>query len=201
MVKPDKRYQRTHKQLLKVFMDMVLEMDFKEITVSEVSRRADINRKTFYRHFDSIYSVLDELQEDIMGDLSGLHELFALPPSLEHYRNIVKRFLQILDRNKALHKRLFCSGEYRFVFEKIRSTMTKRLDLSVVSSKASDKNTQHLYIDFLSYGFLFVVGDWLSSEKPMPEREFIENTARIMYFSAKGFLEETEQDAALHTRR
>ena len=189
MEKQDKRYIKTHEKIVKVFKEIILEKEYREITVSEISRRADINRKTFYRHYDSMYGVLEELQQEIIGDLSELQSFCSLPLSFEQYRNIVEGFIRILNKNRELHKRLFCSGDYRFVFDRIRATMTKRMDTSISLQKVFGEKQNQLFIDFFSYGFLFVVGDWLASENPLPEKEFIENTARIMYYSAKGISE------------
>ena len=189
MDKVDKRYIRTHGEILRVFKEIIQKKEYKDITVSEIARRADVNRKTFYRHFASIYVLLEELQMEIVADLSELSDFFKRPMSLEQYRNVVRGFIEILDRNRALHKRLFCSGEYHFVFDKIRSTMTKRIEETFINPKEKESQDRILYINFFSYGFLFVVADWLSSEKPIPKDDFIEKTAGIMFYSGKGYKE------------
>ncbi len=188
MERTDKRYIKTHAQIRNIFKELILEMDYRDITVSEIARRADINRKTFYRHYQSQYSILEELQQEIMEDLSGLQDFSSLPLELEHYNRFVTGFLGIILKNKALHRRLFCSGDYRFVFDSIRINTKKRIVDSLNNAEGKELEHQQLFIDFNSYGFLFVIGDWLSSESPMPEDQFAEFLAGTMYHSMKSYL-------------
>jgi len=179
----DRRYTRTHLAIRKAFTNLMLEKEYREITVSEIARLADINRKTFYRHYDSLYSVLDELQEEIMEELAELQTFLATPLGPDHYRNFVRGFLGILSKNTALHRRLFCSGEYSFVFEKIRAVMTGRIVDAFRDTESLAGKDSRLFIDFISYGFVFVVRDWLSAKKPMPVEEFTETLTRLLYLS------------------
>ncbi len=186
--KTDKRYIKTHCQIRNIFKELIFEMEYRDITVSEIARRADINRKTFYRHYQSQYSILEELQQEIMEDLSGLQDFSCLPLELEHYSRFVKGFLRIILKNKALHRRLFCSGEYRFVFDSIRINSKKKIVDSLGNAEGKGFEHQQLFIDFNSYGFLFVIGDWLASESSMPEDQFADFLAGTMYHSMKSYL-------------
>ena len=45
----DLRYQKTEALIQKNFREMLEEMDYQQITIQELSLRAQINRKTFYQ--------------------------------------------------------------------------------------------------------------------------------------------------------
>lgn len=49
----------TRKAIIQMFEDMLHEMPFDKITVSEIVTRCDISSNTFYYHFHDIYDLLD----------------------------------------------------------------------------------------------------------------------------------------------
>ena len=66
--KTDLRVIRTRKAIRDAFCAMIMEMDYQDITIKELTQRAMINRNTFYLHYDSIESLLRELQDEIAGE-------------------------------------------------------------------------------------------------------------------------------------
>ena len=50
-------------------MTLVLQKDhYSDISITEVAELADINRKTFYLHYDSIDDILTEYADDLSAD-------------------------------------------------------------------------------------------------------------------------------------
>ena len=70
----DKRTIRTVNAIRETFIDMIIEKEDVLFSIKEITDRADINRKTFYLHFQCI--------EDLYADLEALTE---------------KKLLEILD--------------------------------------------------------------------------------------------------------
>ena len=52
--KSDLRYRRTEAAIMQAFDELLKGPDSKKITVSALAREADIDRKTFYLHYNSI---------------------------------------------------------------------------------------------------------------------------------------------------
>ena len=56
--------QRSRRLLKEAFMELLAEKPYESITVSDVARKADLNRGTFYAHFDNV----DDLMRSVMAD-------------------------------------------------------------------------------------------------------------------------------------
>ena len=56
--------QRSIRLLKEAFMELLAEKPYESITVSNVARKADLNRGTFYAHFDNV----DDLMRSVMSD-------------------------------------------------------------------------------------------------------------------------------------
>ena len=57
--KLDPRVKRTRKVLKQAFTELLVEKTFADITVQDITERAEVNRATFYAHFDDKYALMD----------------------------------------------------------------------------------------------------------------------------------------------
>ena len=79
MEQVDRRVRRTKKSLEDALIALTLEKEYDEITIQEITERADVGYRTFFRH----YSDKDELLKDVLGTtMMELRELMT-PPSPE----------------------------------------------------------------------------------------------------------------------
>ena len=53
LMKQDKRTKRTKASLLKTLLKLLENKDYSEITITELTEKADVARQTFYRNYNS----------------------------------------------------------------------------------------------------------------------------------------------------
>ncbi|WP_374019574.1 TetR/AcrR family transcriptional regulator [Paenibacillus thiaminolyticus] len=58
------RMTQTKQSLIKAFVNLVNEKDFEKITIADLTERAQVNRATFYAHFNDKYELLDYIVGD-----------------------------------------------------------------------------------------------------------------------------------------
>lgn len=73
---PDRRIRRTRAALRAALLDLVAERPLSRIAVSDVTKLADVNRSTFYEHYDGVH----ELAADACT--SAFDELITAAPVL-----------------------------------------------------------------------------------------------------------------------
>ena len=70
----DRRVRRTERMLKEAFIALVLERGYDQVSVEDITSRADVARATFYAHYgrkeDLMTSVFSELVDDVMGRLT-----------------------------------------------------------------------------------------------------------------------------------
>lgn len=74
MAVKDKRFQFTEQLIRGLYKQMLKELPPDKITVSELCRRAGINRGTFYLHFRDCYELLEALGTELAAELSHCME-------------------------------------------------------------------------------------------------------------------------------
>lgn len=70
----DKRVVRTKKAIKAALFRIMKEKDISSISISELTREANVNRRTFYTHYHSITDILDEIEGDLVEALGRLVE-------------------------------------------------------------------------------------------------------------------------------
>lgn len=68
--KNDRRVIRTRRSIRKAFFELLSEKDVDKITVAELARLADIDRKTFYLHYASIEDLVEEETRTVVERLT-----------------------------------------------------------------------------------------------------------------------------------
>ena len=71
----DRRFQKNQALIRRAFLDLAKEKDFQKITVADITRRANINRMTFYSHYDTVDDIFTEFVDGMEQELrSGLSQ-------------------------------------------------------------------------------------------------------------------------------
>jgi len=68
-IKNDPRSKRTRRLLQDAFTDLMSAKKFHEISVQDITARAEVNRATFYAHFEDKYELLNTLIRDAFQNL------------------------------------------------------------------------------------------------------------------------------------
>lgn len=69
MDKQDRRVRKTREAIKEAFLDLIAARGFDALTVQDVSDAADINRSTFYAHFQDKFDLLDRTIREVLEKL------------------------------------------------------------------------------------------------------------------------------------
>jgi AcrR family transcriptional regulator len=103
--KPDGRRVRMTKLLLKnALIDIMKTKSIHLISIKEICEEADVNRSTFYRHYNTQYELYDEIIDDIANDIGSIYQndltaVEFLTKVLEYIEGRRDTFLVILSDN------------------------------------------------------------------------------------------------------
>jgi AcrR family transcriptional regulator len=102
-----RRRLRTRKQLQTALLALILEKGYDEVSIQDITDRADLARATFYIHFkdkeDLLWSVIEDVihktEEEILRDFDGV-----IPPQAEYFafRNIFEHVEQNRDTYRVI---------------------------------------------------------------------------------------------------
>lgn len=67
--KNNKRRRESKKMIEKVFVDMLQTKEINEITVSDICKKAELNRSTFYSNYTDIYDLADKIRDRLLNQV------------------------------------------------------------------------------------------------------------------------------------
>ena len=184
--KTDLRVIRTKKAIREAFCDMVIEMNYQDITIKELTRRAMINRNTFYLHYNTLDELVDELRDEIADKIISMYVSYD---NIEDVKVMIRKFFEyVASPQSTLLERIMCCGSYRFLAKKINEKViihrkeTQR-DATGMSEAAEE-------IVFSYYGSVAAVlfRKWVADGKKLSVEELIELATKLICHGVEGIL-------------
>lgn len=136
--------EKTKKAIKLAFAQLLKEKgELRKMSVSEIVSRADINRGTFYIHYDSIYGVAEDFEEEILESLAlKNHNIISINNFDSYFHNI----LNYLRENEDIYKMLLVSDDPRIFLNRLNRDITKTL-FNSLSNDSKIKKSKSLKFD------------------------------------------------------
>lgn len=147
------------------------EKSIQKITVSELCEASEINRSTFYNHYESPADVLKEIEMDVVNDLMQIWQ----ENNEEKNWSINKRaevLCSYLQDNKELSKLLLRESDINSEFASLlhqSSHIRSIYDETFAYVKSED--SKRLMITFLSNGTYHMIRQWILEDIPKTPKE------------------------------
>ncbi|MCD6425141.1 MAG: TetR/AcrR family transcriptional regulator [Anaerolineales bacterium] len=128
----DKRILRTQKLLGDALIAEAQEKGYRNITIQDVTKRADIGYRTYFRHYNGLDELLVSIAQDKLDDLfkilnlSQMGELAANPE--QYFLQIGHTLFQHVEDNQVNIRFLLLDEGMGFVFDPVMKRATQRLE-------------------------------------------------------------------------
>lgn len=109
------------------FAELINEKDAGKITVTDIVRRADINRGTFYAHYGDPMDVARQIEDEIVEKLGERIENCLAKDLIENPMPILLEVGQILEGDFAFYRLLISAPTSGGFLKKIRNLFVDRM--------------------------------------------------------------------------
>ncbi|MFF2754750.1 TetR/AcrR family transcriptional regulator [Psychrobacillus sp. NPDC058041] len=162
----DIRIVKTKEALHQSLLEILKEKTLKSISVSEICRRARVNRGTFYLHYSQVEDLFEEYFKEIMEDLANSYE--------EPYRHVsvlktsslnpsTIRIFHHIEKYKPFYKIVFSKNApltyYYLLFEEINNLL--RMDKGV---KLEEVLNMNVYCAYQANAILGIIIQWYKED-------------------------------------
>ena len=94
----DLRIKKTKRAIRSAFYELIKEKPLEKITVREIAERAEINKTTFYAHYETVYDLVDQLEQEAVAEV--ISQLNTAQGLLSSPRAFVKEIYTLLSKNQ-----------------------------------------------------------------------------------------------------
>lgn len=147
----DPRVRRTRQLIEQAFDELLAEKNFDSITVQDVTERAQINRATFYAHFEDKYALLDHsIRQKFLQEIEGrvLNACHYTPENLRMLILTVCEFQVKLNTSCAQSQKQFAPLVEKQIKEQIYELLLvwlRKMDIPVSAEMPATAATWAIY--------------------------------------------------------
>ena len=179
MNKNESKYFFTASLMNQALLELLEKKDIEFISVTEITKKAGVNRSTFYLHYDNIYELLEETIENIHKDFISSFS-FNNAPTINSRENAflitddqLVPYLHFCKKNKRILK-LVHQKPQLFKREKAYRKMYDTIFYPAISQFLSDE-TQKIYnLEFFTQGVAGIIHKWIELDCRTEIKELVD---------------------------
>lgn len=156
-----------------------------KITVKDLVEICNVNRQTFYYHFDDVYDLLEWVFEEDANQVLPKEVIY------EHWQDDVMIFFKYLSDNASFAMNVYHSDSrlYMLKYLKTRLESCIRSFADIVSEGMNiDKQDYDFVIEFYSNGIIGLIAQWMDLNMQMPKVMTKERLLRVLEDSVENML-------------
>lgn len=176
---PESRRVRMTKEMLKQSMLELLEKEaLEKITVTDICKKADVNRSTFYAYYEDTTSLLLEIETDVLNQLPALPDISAAC-SDENFLIALEAFFDYVRKNERLFRILIIQRDSSSFNHRLVNTVIERYKKPSIYGDELHNRFSYVYC---VNGVIGIMKEWINGNFPISTRDFSEI---VLQMSAK----------------
>lgn len=175
-IKNNQRTQNTQNKIKEVLIELLAEKPINKITIQDICRKADVNRTTFYTHFNDIYDLMRKIEVEKMH---AIHALFHTPegedcPSFEGFPSFnevtLERLINFILENPNFYKiylndfnvcQTFMATAHEQEYEQEHEHIRKSL---LCKENPISETALWYQFEYIKAGLMGVIRTWLNTD-------------------------------------
>ncbi len=155
----DRRIRKTKSLIRNSLIQLLKEKKLKDITVRELTEMADINRGTFYLHYQDLHDLFEQTENEIMDDLIEIRNKYYKEQS--HMLPVLLDISTFIKANSEILEALLRSNESRFLNQMIELCRPQdKMEWYNLFASGKEEHFEYYY-SFISSGFIALFLRWL----------------------------------------
>ena len=190
----DRRIRKTKQAIVTAFLELLDEKkDIDKISITDITKRADISRSTFYFHYNGTYELVDEICDTFTKEIYNIVIKAHTDISSESgYLNMYNEILSYLYENRTTTRLLLKSPKEADMTKKICDDIYKLLTVYYLSKRQQvGKDVLNITALFSTYGILSIIREWVDSDFRHTPQEMADITYQAIQ-TAVDFFQEYE---------
>jgi AcrR family transcriptional regulator len=161
--KTDKRIVKTKRLIRGTFLELLSKKEFEKITVTEIAKKAEIDRKTFYLHYSNTNDLLEEFERELLERASE-----KLNQTEDFDINLMfKTFNEIFKENSIFFEQVIVKRINTFFLTKCNKIIVALLTQKIFRGGIKAFSPEDYHIRYIASGLITLYVDWVSNDKTL----------------------------------
>jgi len=180
---------RSRKLIKQAYVELIKEKDIDKITIKDVVTKADINRGTFYAHYNSINAVSEQIGSEIVSALFEFLDEFKDSRMIENPLPFLRKISRFLEEDLEFYRILINSQSSIIFLNKLKRLFVNKIRSDEKKMSAIKNKDQFIIcVDLFASGFVGLYQDWFNYKIKMSLDELAVNFSEIIRNGFKPYL-------------
>ena len=159
----DKRVMKTRRAIHSAMTRLLADKPIEEITVTELSEATQINRKTFYNHYSSVYMVAEEMEDEIVErfeeTLRGMDFDALLKDPVTTFNTLARLITSDLD----FYENILTNRNQISFLQKIITSLKQRIKNLYFKPNSPHSELNDYMLEYIVSGLVSVYQKWFTN--------------------------------------
>ena len=157
--KIDRRVRKTKTSIRSAFIGLLQKKPLSAITITEIMKNADLDRRTFYLHYGCIEDIIKEIEEEA---IDSLNEVMSDSASFDMER-FFQCLSQIINENVEFYRCITENAAYYEFQMQCKQILKNSLYHTFSSSDVVAEEDFEIYSEYIASGIMGIYINWLHS--------------------------------------
>lgn len=181
-MKEDLRVTKTKKLLYETLISLMEEKSFEVIKVSDICKKALINRSTFYSHYSDKYELFMELINTLKLSLfNSLNTNVNNVNTREYFIELINILLNHIDDKKNVYYSILINNRNSIITDIILDVVSKDINSRITNDKISTNNIPTEIVSKFYLGAVISIGiEYLESKNKYSKEDMIKYIDKLI---------------------
>ena len=181
--KEDRRVRRTRKLLVQALTELLQQKQANEITVRELTERADMNRGTFYLYYRDIPDMLEKIREEMFERLNGIIALHENQDVAVQTKPILLELFRFIQENQELCRVMLSpNGDMSFLHQ-LNEVLREKCLMLVQETERDTDDFDYRY-SYVVFGCAGMIRAWVNRNCPEKPEQMADMMNRMILSAA-----------------
>lgn len=165
MAKVDRRILKSQEAIKKAVIELMSEKGFDNVTIQDISDRANVHRATIYLHYQDKFDLLDKLIEEHIHEMREISDWAC---EID-WRTATQAFFEYFERNHLFFATMLASkGAPSFRSRFLQFLIEEFKDEADPSEDKNHGISEEVMLRFMGTAYVGVVEWWITNGMPYP---------------------------------
>lgn len=177
----DRRIGKTKKAIKSALLSLMENKEASAISITELSELANINRKTFYLHYQSIEDVFAEIEDELISSLKAIIEDYHFESDQSKIFALFLRMNRLINEDYEFYNHLVRLDASGSLIIKIKDILKTSVLPLIFASIEIDRRLLQFLVEFIAAGIISMYVEWFYTDKRITLEKLAEIASTFSY--------------------
>lgn len=177
---------RSRRMIREAFLELVKEKAINKITVTDIVKRADLNRSTFYAHYADVRAILEEIENEVIDKMLEILKKFEFKNFFNNPTPLLLEVSRFIERNQEIYKILLNAPGSEIFLKKLKHVFAQyMLSVTDIPEYLKDSKMVNLRISYFAGGIIHMYSEWFDGNLDCSLNDISLEVSKLLSLEAK----------------